>query len=46
VAVRSIPANWTMPDVLEAASRVATRVAVDWGETKVVDLRSQQIVAP
>jgi len=34
---------WKDPAFLEAASRVATRVTLDWGETKIQDLIQQRI---
>ena len=34
---------WKDPAMLELASRVATRITLDWGATKIQELRLQQI---
>jgi hypothetical protein len=35
--------RWKDPAFLEAASRVATRVSIAWGETKAQDLTVQEV---
>jgi hypothetical protein len=35
--------RWTDPAFLEAASRVATRISIAWGETKAQDLTMQEV---
>ena len=35
--------DWTEPAFLEAAAKVATRVSLDWGETKIQDLTVREV---